>query len=147
MSFFIGVFSLSGSPLRTSIQALEAAAALSSQFRLSRYHDTRLVILHGDLGVLSEPGWIESGRAIGAAAGSLLLDGQHSGARERSESELDRAVAEMNAGNAAYLRNANGTFAVCAYDKHAHRLTLASDCLGARPLYYAKSHGQLYFST
>ena len=43
--------------------------------------------------------------------------------------------------------DANGTFAICAYDKQAHRLTLASDSLGARPLYYAESDGQLYFAT
>ena len=53
----------------------------------------------------------------------------------------------MNAGRATFLRDANGTFAICAYDKRAHRLTLASDSLGARPLYYAESDGQLYFAT
>ena len=147
MSFFIGVFSLTGSPVRTHAQALEAAAALPNQFRLSRYRDSRLVMLHGDLGVFPEAGWIESDRAVGAAAGWLLLGAQRSGAAERSESELGQAVAEMNAGRATFLRNANGTFAVCAYDKQAHRLTLASDSLGARPLYYAESDGQLFFAT
>ena len=53
----------------------------------------------------------------------------------------------MNAGRVTFLRDANGTFAICAYDKQAHRLTLASDSLGARPLYYAESDGQLYFAT
>jgi asparagine synthase (glutamine-hydrolysing) len=147
VSFFIGVFSLSDSPLRTTPQALEAAAALPNQFRLSKYCDTRLALLHGDLGVYPEAGWFESDHAIGAVAGLMLLGAQRPGEAKRSGSELSQAVGEMNAGRASFLRNANGTFAVCAYDKQAHRLTLAGDSLGARPLYYAKSDGQLYFAT
>jgi hypothetical protein len=147
VSFFIGVFSLSDSSVRANIQALEAAAALPQQFRVSSYGDSRLVLLHGDLGVLPETGWLESDRAVGAAAGSMLLGDQIAGAAERGESELSQSVGEMNAGRTAFLRHANGTFAICAYDKQAHRLTLAGDSLGARPLYYVEADGQMYFAT
>ena len=75
MSFFIGVFSLSGSPVRAHPKALEAAADLPDQFRLSRYLRLAAGLLHGDLDVLPEAGWMESDVAVGAAAGALLLGG------------------------------------------------------------------------
>ena len=129
------------------MQALETAAALMSDFRLSRYEDEHLTLLHGDLGVLPETGWLESDRGIGAIAGSLLLGASTNKEDGQGQPELDQAVVEINANGAAYLRHANGTFALCVYNKMAHRLTLAGDSLGARPLYYAVSDGLLFFAT
>lgn len=44
------------------------------------------------------------------------------------------------------LKKANGTFAVLAYDE-TDGLLLATDSLGARPLYFAERSGVIYFAT
>ena len=147
MSVFAGVFSLSsGQPVAFG-QALEAAAAPDADFIVSRYIDSRLVLVHGDLGVLPERGWRVSERDVTALAGSLHLTPPAAGLDATAQPELNSVTNSLVAGRPGDLAAANGTFALCVYDRQTQRLTLAADCLGARPLFYSVHSGCLLFAT
>lgn len=147
MSFFAGVYSPGDSSPRFSMADLDAAAALGSEFTISRFTDSRLVLLHGDLGVLPERGWRMTESGVGAVAGALFLTTLFLSGRDEEQPELAEAMAIAASGRIQNLRNANGTFALCCYDRRTKRLTLAADCIGARPLYYAVESQRVLFST
>jgi len=46
-----------------------------------------------------------------------------------------------------FVRDLHGMFAVCIYDKVRHRLVLARDRLGVKPLYYCVTGGAVYVSS
>ena len=148
MSFFAGIFSVSHERPDRYFKELESAAALSADFTVSRYDDSHLVLLHGHLeGVLPEAGWSNNESTVTAVAGSLHLTTPPTPERDNSQPELAVITNSLRSGQIRDLCNANGTFALCFYDRQSHTLILAVDCLGGRPLYYAISSGLLFFST
>ncbi len=147
MSFFAGVFSLSNPRVQDQINALEEAVDLPPDFVVSRYTGSHLHLLHGDLGVLPEKGWRITPSAVGAVGGSLLFGVPARKCEDAQQPELSEGMASLIDGRIGDLCNANGTFALCVYDRKAHRLTLAADSIGARPIYYVESSGFLFFAT
>ena len=148
MSFFAGIFSVSRERPADYARSLESAAALSADFTVSRYSDSHLVLLHGHLeGVLPEAGWSISESTVTALAGSLHLTTPPTPDDDNDQPELAVITNSLRTGRIRDLCDANGTFALCFYDRQSYRLILSVDCLGARPLYYTISSGLLFFST
>jgi asparagine synthetase B (glutamine-hydrolysing) len=128
----------------------EMLAALSprgfhSSAHVSTWSDRRLCLVHADLGVFGSPGWVEGDAAITAAAGEPLLPSE--GDTPRRTDDVRRIGDAAATGDATLLAQANGTFALCAYGRQNGRLVLATDCIGARPLYYWHSPDYLCFAT
>jgi asparagine synthase (glutamine-hydrolysing) len=148
MSCFFGVFASAGGVPGPCKEALEAAAAkLPPDFSVSRFSDDRLDLTHVDLRVLPETGFRTTPEGVAAVAGAFLFGSASQPAGDPLQPELSCALRALTRGRLTKLREANGTFVVCAYDRSSARLTLATDSLGARPLYYAQRDDLLFFST
>ena len=80
-----------------------------------------------------------------AIAGYLGLDRSHDNAIPKSSND-EISIIDSNSSLLRKLNFANGTFALAAYDG-TESFLLATDSLGARPLYYAHHAGVIYFST
>lgn len=80
-----------------------------------------------------------------ALAGYLGLDRSHDNALPNSSND-EISILDSNSALLSKLNFANGTFALAAYDE-TESFLLATDSLGARPLYYAHHAGVIYFST
>jgi asparagine synthetase B (glutamine-hydrolysing) len=141
MSLFAGVIALAGADLGPETAAELSGSFPSAGLSRSRYADARFVLVHASLGLLSEKDYACGPDHVAALAGALVLGGQP------DESPLDSAARSVMRGDLGFFAGANGTFAACFYERRPRRLTLVSDGLGARPLYYATARGHLYFST
>jgi asparagine synthetase B (glutamine-hydrolysing) len=141
MSIFAGVLCISSPGLSDAARAELEAAFPSAGLRVSRHSDPQFQVLHGSLGVLGEEEFVRTSASVGALAGSLLFD--HSPAAE----PLREAVRAVVGEELELFSRANGTFACCVYEPGRQRLTVVSDSLGARPVYYAVADGRLYFSS
>jgi asparagine synthase (glutamine-hydrolysing) len=136
MSHFAGLYSLEpgvAPPFRLS-DAL-AAGLRSFGGTISTYSDQRLVLHHGHYLPGRAAGWTGAGK-VAALAGSLILDG--------GQPELDALSSEDAL---SIISRANGTFALAQFEPESARLVLATDSLGARPLYWSRQGGVLIFST
>ena len=93
----------------------------------------------------SDNGWIERENSLTAICGNPLLNlnGRPKG-RDHSSEYLDRAP---QGEWPALLNQANGTFSALSYNASEHRLLLATDLLGSRPIYYAKVGPLFIFSS
>ena len=148
VSLFAGIFSVSNEKRVPSLETLERAVKPGAHFTVHTYSDSHLTILHGDLGVLPEKGWLHRGDTVAALAGSLHLNESPTLAEEgSSQPELSAMAASLKSQRTEDLCEANGTFALCVYDVDSHRLTLAGDSIGGRPVYYCLCSGLLFFST
>jgi len=66
----------------------------------------------------------------------------------RGHSDTETLVEAIDAwGVEATLTRADGMFAIAAYDTEAHRLVLARDRLGEKPLYWTRQGGRLAFAS
>jgi asparagine synthase (glutamine-hydrolysing) len=148
MSFFAGILSISNERADRYSGELESAIALGDDFTVSRFCDPHLVLFHGFLeGVLPEAGWSIDESTVTAVAGSLHLTTPSIPIDDQDQPELRVITNSLKHGRIRDLCNANGTFALCFYERQSCRLVLAVDCLGARPVYYTISSGLLFFST
>jgi asparagine synthase (glutamine-hydrolysing) len=142
VSVFAGVLALETEALRPHLSAELEAAFAARGFRVSSYADPSLVLFHGSLDVLGEPDFLRSREAVCALAGDLCLPG-----RSPVASSLEAVAGPVIRRMYSLFAEANGTFAACVYQPKERVLTLISDCLGARPVYYVFANGCFYFST
>lgn len=147
MSFFAGAFSLGGKPVGPYADAIEAASGLSDRYSVSRFVTQKFVLIHGDLGILPERGWRADAETVSAIAGALYFGEKRLYPDTEPQPELRTAAERLGRGETQILTQANGTFALCVYSLSGHKLRLASDSLGGRPLYYAIHSGALFFAT
>jgi asparagine synthetase B (glutamine-hydrolysing) len=141
MSIIAGVIAFTPSGLiPEAASELEAAFPVTG-LHLSRYVDGRCALLHGSLRLLEERDYSRGPEHVGALAGALLVE------RGRDGSSLESAARAVLEEDLGFFVRANGTFAACFYEPGRQRLTLVSDCLGARPIYHAVAADRLYFST
>lgn len=99
-------------------------------------HDSRFVLYASSLEKLISAG---NTRVVALAGCAVFGEGG-------PETERDRFLRMNYPEFRDTLNDANGTFALAAYDDLG-RLLLSTDSLGARPLYYAFCLEELYFST
>ena len=120
---------------------------LDKDFTVHRYNDANLTIIHGDLGVLPQSLWFNQPDGLGALAGALHLPGIPQQDEKSGKGALPLMADSLFKGRVTDLTKANGTFALCSYDKRTKTLHIATDSLGARPIYYTVCNGLLFFST
>jgi len=90
--------------------------------------------VHLDIGVFREPAMVRDGHGrLTVVAGEPLL-GLASESRQADTEQIHQALIENKV--SAVLQNANGVFCAVHYNPAAGELTLISDKLGIRPIYY-----------
>src|SRR3989442_1670602 len=65
----------------------------------------------------------------------------------RSDSDSEVILAAYARWGKGFLQRLRGMFALGIWDRHEHRLLLARDRLGVKPLYYAHHKGELLFAS
>lgn len=147
MAHFAGCYLLAegAQPAREARRALEAVLG-GAEGALAVFEDRRLWLAQVDYGNFGAPGYWEQDGRVAALAGELILSGAHAAPLPHTE-ELRRVAASLGQGPLGLLPQAHGTFALCGYDQARGQLLLATDPLGARPLYYCVAGGVLYFAT
>lgn len=104
-----------------------------------------LIIYTNKLGIHANQGSTRHTQSLYAVAGHLGLDSLY-GAKSPEHARDEFFASESNSEIVDKLSHLNGTFALAAWDS-TDSLLLATDSLGARPLYFAQHASTIYFST
>ena len=98
-----------------------------------------------DIGVFGEPAMIREEASVTMVAGEpLFIRGNAQSSRVGDTSILHEALASNRY---ACLRDARGTFSCANYVRESHRLVLATDKLGVRPIYWWSDADTVVFSS
>lgn len=89
-----------------------------------------------DIGVYGVPAICESKSSISILAGDPLLMGTNDIAPHCRSHDLEIIDNDLSTNNTAALIDATGTFCGAHYDKTVGRITLFTDKVGLRPIYY-----------
>lgn len=149
MSHFAGLFSL-----RPGVGPPRALADRFSELlrswggHVSEFEHGNFVLIHADYVDARGPGMAHRpGLAAASLAGDLILENTPDD-QPRRKAELEALLrAPRLEGAGGLLARAHGTFAVCRYDEPSGQLEVATDALGARPVYWLELNNALVFST
>lgn len=146
MSIVCGLLARAGAgPVSASWRdALRGAISRRGAGSLCEYEAPGLYLLKLDLGALDDPGWhCGEGGAV-AVSGDPLLAGR---TPERSRAfDVSQLAAAEPRSLAGLLRTARGSFNAAVYRRDTHVLELATDKLGARPVYWMEQDGCVAFA-
>ncbi|MBD3893562.1 asparagine synthase-related protein [Hydrogenophaga sp.] len=147
MQFFSGIVSLSQSTSvsHQQIELLERTLSRHAGDRPRIFLGDRHAVAHVDL--QSSPSavvWHDSDGSLACLAGDPVI-ACADGAAEPSLA-ISILHKDWQIGRSDVLQRARGTFCCVHLDPAADRIRLASDKLGIRPLYYARSNDCLIFS-
>lgn len=148
MSLFAGIYSLQedGGILPPPPDSVTAMTQMISRADdpVTTFASDRFFLAKVDINAFAAPGYHHApGVHVAALAGHLLSRNEPGGTRHK---ELARLSRDLRRGRRKALRKCQGSFALCYYDLTAHRLVLATDKLGIRPLYYCRTPAHLYFA-
>ncbi len=115
---------------------------------VKEFGDARCCLLKVDIGVYGEPGVLaDEAGCVSLLAGEPLLSHDESDAWRSRTEDLARLHEAWSAGEWDVLRQARGTFCAAHYDARNGRLSIVSDKLALRPLYYWMSDEFFVFAT
>lgn len=145
MSLFAGIYSLRDGVVPDP-DAVDAICRLLSRRgdELESYSDRRFFIAKLDVGAFGSRAFLADG-AVTAVTGEPFLDPDS--ALPSREEDVRRLAVALSSDEFAVLRRCQGCFSVCHYDPVAPSLTLATDRLGARPVYFSVGETAVYFSS
>jgi asparagine synthase (glutamine-hydrolysing) len=147
MALFAGAYSLDRQGTLDQLLARRLRGAISRDPRneVREFAWPSAYLVHADTGALGYPSLVERPTgAVAAVAGQLLSD--HRPAADRRH-EVERLAVDLLRGSRESLAVARGTFCAVAYDPGPHRLVLAVDRLGVRPIYCWTDRRVVVFST
>lgn len=105
-----------------------------------------LVVFKWDSEAHAEPAWSAPGDgSLWTLVGDPLL--QHQGRRLVRSEQLDRMRGARGGLDTVALAQARGVFAIVGFDAARSELTIATDLIGVRPLYYSCQDGVIYFAS
>lgn len=149
MSIFAGIYSRGDGALSDKqCDALRRVVSRHPNETLYEYRGPRFYLVKADLGAFAAPRALEQSRhGVSAIAGEpLIAESGHSDCDDlATESRLLHE--KWDGGQPLPLRNAQGTFCAAHYDSRAHALSLFSDKLGVRALYYWLDQRLCVFAT
>ncbi|VFQ44349.1 asparagine synthase [Desulfoluna butyratoxydans] len=109
------------------------------------YEIKRFCLLKVDYGLFSDSGYhADVSGDVCAVAGEPFFN--HGTSSDRY-AQLRALHHRLQQGSIDVLNGCTGTYSLCAYNRENHSLTLATDKVGVRPIYYAAHNGTLYFSS
>lgn len=137
MSVFAGVFARRPEVRITDdiCAAVERALSRHPNETYERFRDAKCFLCKVDVGAYGEPAFNGNSTTASMLTGEPLLAHAGSGRRSRSI-DLDELTTALVRDDHAVLHRARGVFGLALYDAAARSLTLATDKLGIRPVYY-----------
>ena len=129
-------------------EELERALSRHPGDEVTVFRDRRVCLLKVDIGAFGSPGYhVDAGGSVSMLTGEPLLqrDGEPAaGSRARDLEVLHRGFADRDYGP---LRDTHGAFSAVHYDPRSGALTLITDKLGLRPLYYWIGESHIVFAS
>jgi hypothetical protein len=115
---------------------------------VSVFRDERSCILKVDVGAYGEPGFhLDDGGALTVLAGEPLLSLNNESAWRSRKDDVASIHDGCQHGNWDVLKTAQGVFCAAHYQPASGALSLISDKLGLRPLYYWMDDNRVVFSS
>lgn len=150
MTLIAGAFSIAAGvvlppPLKAALRQ-HLRRAPDERGSLSSHDSQALFLVKWDSGSFKEPAWREGadGSLATLVGDPLLADGGARLSRAEQLAHLTGPDAGLNDGELARTR---GAFSIAAFSATTHTLTLATDMIGLRPLYYTVQDGVLLFAS
>lgn len=148
MSAFAGVVRVDGPLNRGSLlPLLKGAISRNPADVIDSFEDAHCVVAKLDLGIWEQPGFLRLPNGWSVLAGECLVAGNALSARPGRAMQLELLRESWRAGDPTVLRACRGVFAAAHYDLTRSILTLTTDRVGLRPLYYWTDGSVLVFST
>jgi hypothetical protein len=149
MSLFAGIYAVQSGGRPVPPPADSVATIVRNISRagdpVQEFSSDRFFLAKVDVGAFPAPAYHHlPGVHVAALAGQMLIDGPP-GAADR-QGELVAMSSRLDEANNDGLRRCRGSFALCHYTVASHRLLLATDKLGVRPVYYSAGPDHLYFA-
>lgn len=148
MTLFAGIYRRhQGEPLPDSAcEALRRVISRNPTDERHTYRDSRCFLVKIDTCAFGAPAHVDDG-AVSMLAGEPLLHlSEEDAARDRAQ-DLRLLHNEWKRGAWNLLRRARGTFCAVHYNPTSEKLSLISDKLGVRPLYYRAGEKFFIFAT
>lgn len=151
MSLFAGIYSLKQGqdgvpPKENACRSLVRSISRTGD-RVEEYCGKRFFLAKVDIGAFAERAfWRSDHGMLAALAGHPYLARSEQAGQSRTQ-QLKEICGAASEEDGSVFRQCNGSFAFCSYDERRGRLTLATDRLGVRPLYYHIDNNYLYFAT
>ncbi|MEM9057790.1 MAG: asparagine synthase-related protein, partial [Pseudomonadota bacterium] len=147
MTLLAGAWSLDAAgsaPDAAGVSALHAALARSGD-TVESAAVGRLAVAKIDIGALGSPAFVDDGKGhVLLATGRPLFDAAGRTPHRTRNEDLVALRPALAADGPAALRRCQGSYTLCASD--GEQLLLATDKLGARPLYFAVAGNTLWFA-
>ncbi|MFH7044201.1 asparagine synthase-related protein [Paucibacter sp. JuS9] len=147
MTIFAGAYCLNAKQQVPTALTRELHAALRTtddkRGHRCRYEALAFVLESWDSGAFEESTWLCNTDGVTKVTGDPLLSGKPA-SRSRQAARLGQA---LRSGHFDLLAGSRGSFAAVDYEAAEHRLTLSTDHVGLRPVYYAVQDGILVFAT
>lgn len=144
MSILAGIYSR-----RENIQipdsirgSLRRSISRDASDEVREFGDERTFFVKVDVGAFEGVGHLADDRGFALLAGEPLINGGSG-----RESDLGQIATGFEKGEFQSLRSAHGVFCIADYRAKTGRLSLATDKLGIRPLYYAVNDEYVIFSS
>ncbi len=148
MSIFAGITRVDSaqSISQTMVRELATVISRSPADRPQILEGPGYAIAKIDFGILGGDGaYVDDAGAVSVLAGAPLLARMAPGSTRHDE--LRALHDSWKLRDLSVLRGAHGSFCAVHFDPTSHRLSLVSDKIGLRPLYYVTQGGYVFFST
>ena len=147
MSVYAGIYQYdSTSPVDQKLSAiLRNSVSRSTENVVTEFNWLGVHVVQADIGAFANPSYtrlLNGGVVI--VAGQLLIE---SAIGIDQSLEMERLWTSISGEDFKPLRSARGTFSLACYIPRDHRLLLAVDRLGVRPLYYYDDGRRVVFAT
>lgn len=149
MTIFAGAVAMRSDGLvsETTVADIRALLSRSPGGAISEFATSRAYLVKLDIGVYEDPAVVNT-RRVGV---TFLAGHPYLRAADGGWDSVDRGAGLIHdhllRGDPTCLEQARGVFALAHYDQMAHRLTLATDKMGVRPVYFGVYGDVLLFST
>jgi asparagine synthase (glutamine-hydrolysing) len=127
-------------------ESLRRALSRHPSEEIQTFMDGRCFLLKADIGAYGSPALQLDQNGVSYMAGEPLL--AHPDGQPRTRAlDLEELHADLSRGDAASLKRARGVFCLAHYQPDTGSLTLATDKLGIRPIYYWIGESYVIFAT
>lgn len=148
MTVMGGVLACDGVTLRPEMCVqLREALSRRKEWKVQEYRDRRAYIAKIDVGAFGETAYLQTTDGVSALVGEALIDGGNEFQRRPRVEDLEALRSAWRSGELSRLQATHGSFAVIFYDAKSGRLSIASDKLGLRCVYYWRGGGLVVFAT
>jgi asparagine synthase (glutamine-hydrolysing) len=132
----------------SACESLRQSISRHGDDAVSDFRDDRSYFAKVDIGAFGEPGLIaDSSGSLSLLAGEPLLALANDGSWQSRQQDLELIHEGFRRGDWEILRRAEGTFCAANYQPSSAKLTLISDKLGLRPLYYWEDGNYFAFAS